>query len=223
MILVHGQDPLVGDIVRYLTRLHPDTEPLGAEHDAFDAVVARRADFLIGVLHPQADAASSRAMIDDLVRASNAPKPPVVILISALSPDGELARRLRRSGAAYVLIPHRVVHLPAARKPGRVWLARPLARRRADGCTRIELLRTVARAVAPEAPVGVTLEPAAATWETVLAEQGYGVMRVPRWVARVAAWWGRPAAYVDEDTPILELGASRRPWHRPFLRLSSTP
>ncbi len=200
MILVHGPDePLVRAIVGHLLALEHPAQALAADAHLFTEAIDKKASAVVGVLPAHANEDEALAEVAALVQASAAPRPPKVVLVTPGAREGAALRALRKSGAAYAIVPRTPLGpLPAPGKPlETVWLARDLLAPEWAMETQPGLLRTVASALREDAPVGVEFAPEREGWDTVLRSAGYRVRAVPNWLALAAGRCGLRALYLS--------------------------
>ncbi len=180
MLLVSGADrPLIDRICAELA----GEDVRQVEDFSFDQALEQRADTLLCV---ELSASTSLA---SLVKAAEAPPVSRVIVVTRrVDTDGEL-RRLRRSGARYVIVrPPQVVDAGALRGK-RVLVPRALAD--ASFVTIDELACAVVDAVRDRTLMGVTLD-LPGSGLAALEAAGAKPRVVAPWRAAVGRWFRRP-------------------------------
>jgi hypothetical protein len=204
-ILVHGRDAvLASDIAAHLEQLGHQLDVSSGDVDLFSEVVAFRAEAVIGVLSVRHDFHESEALAEvrALIGASHAPKPPVVVLVTAGPLDAPHLKELKRSGAAYVVIhaPFYDELPPRAYLEGKtVWISDVLSGGEHGVVTSESLISTIAQALSEEGRVGVVTSLPKTGWSDYLMGAGLRVRWVPNWLAGWSARLGMPALYVDRQ------------------------
>jgi len=188
MLLVSGPDqPLIDRIVQHL-----DGEPIEVvDQVSFTHALDRRGSLLLLVESiPRAGVATTEsATIASLVQAAEAPSVSRVLVVTTRVDTDDELRRLRRSGARYVIIrPPTVIDVDALR--GKRVLV-PRTARDAPFVTMDDLVHAIGDAVRDRKLMGVTID---------VAPSGLGALEAvgakPRvvapWRAKVGRWFNQP-------------------------------
>ena len=213
MILVHGPDEgFVEDVVSHLDRCGFNARGIPFDAHLFSEVVEHRAETVIGIAGSRhaATEQSGQHTVDALIAASNAPRPPRVVLVTPGPLNAPHVQALKRSGASYVVISSTGVEglAPAPYLPRRrVWLSRQLLQREYAIVTEPALMCTIASAAREDTGTGLELFPARTSWRDALADAGVRVVTVPNWLARIAYWSGAPALFLETGRVYARLGS----------------
>lgn len=189
MLLVSGPDqPLIDRIVRSL-----DGEPIEvADQVSFTHALDRRASMLLLVeAIPRAGAATteSAATIASLVQAAEAPSVSRVLVVTTRVDTDDELRRLRRSGARYVIIrPPNVIDVDALR--GKRVLV-PRTTRDAPFVTVDDLVHAIGDVVRDRNLMGVTID-VPPSGLAALEAAGAKPRVVAPWRAKVGRWFNQP-------------------------------
>lgn len=198
MLLVSGPDqPLIDRIVRHL-----DGEPIEVVDEvSFTHALNRRASLLLLVeAIPRAGVATTEsATIASLVQAAEAPSVSRVLVVTTRVDTDDELRRLRRSGARYVIIrPPTVIDVDALR--GKRVLV-PRTARDAPFVTMEDLVRVIGDAVRDHNLMGVTID---------VPPSGLAALKVVGAKPRVVApWRAKVGRWLNQ--PVLEAGHASAP------------
>jgi hypothetical protein len=214
MILVQGNDAsFVADVVGHLGQGGHQACGIAPDAHLFSELVAHRAHTVIGITAEggTADGEEHQELVDALIAASNAPTSPRVVLVTPEPVGSSRLRRLKQSGAPYV-----VVSSPGSRgvltKPTEqrmIWLSRDLMEPEHAVVTKPALLCTIATAVSEETGTGIELAVPSTSWRDALGATGIRVLAVPNWLARLAYRCGAAALYVEKGQARVAVGQPR--------------